>query len=283
MPDSKNKIQFIDDALHPNALSNHHLLLHLSPYSMAYSIYNPLKKNLAACTSYQKVNSQVELDLIFSKDPWLYGQYAQVKVMFTNHLFTFIPNELFEQQAIPSYLSFNLLEPDAFFQERNDLPRLEAQNIFCINREPKIVVNKYHPNNKVFHSSSPLIEGVLAAHSQSPGKRIFIFVWNENDMEIVAISDGKLLLYNHFQVNSDEEFIYFPLYVCQQLKFNRDVVEIIAGGILGPKSHAMRLLDHYFKHLHFSGLPATFNYSKGLAEHTGNLAWSLANLALCES
>ena len=282
MQEVKDRFQFIDEALHPNALINHHLHLHLSPAGLAYSIYNPAKNNFAASATYPNVNSQMQMDLIFSKDQWLRSSYQLVKVMFTNHLFTFIPNDIFDEYQIPQYLNFNLLDPDSFFQERNDMTLLGAQNIFCLNREPKIVVNKYHPNNKVYHSSTPLIEGLLSLYGKSSGVKFFIFSWNDNDMELVVLENGKLILYNYFQVNSKEEFIYFPLYVCQQLKFKRDDVEVIAGGILDKHSVPLVMLATYFKNIKFSGLPEGFNYSQGFAEKTGNMAWSMITLALCE-
>ncbi len=282
MQEVKDRIQFIDEALNPNALTNHHLHLHLSPTGLAYTVYNPAQKNFGASATYFQVGSQLQMDQLFSKDPFLRAQYQLVKVMFTNHLFTFVPNELFDPGQTQHYLSFNLLEPDSFFQERHDMKQLQAQNIFCVNREPKIVVNKYHPNNRVYHSSTPLVEGLLSTYAAEPGIRLFIFSWNDNDMELVLVENGKLVLYNYFQVNSKEEFIYYPLYSCQQLKYKRDEVEVIAGGILSATSPALALLGKYFKKIRFSGLLPGFSYSHGFEEKTGNLAWSMASLALCE-
>lgn len=282
MQEVKDRVQFIDEALHQNALINHHLHLHISPAGLAYSIYNPARNHFAGSASYSNVSSQMQMDAIFAKDQWLRSAYKKVKVMFTNQLFTFIPNALFNQGQIQNYLNFNLLEPDAFFQERNEMALLGAQNIFCLNREPKIVVNKYHPANKVYHSSTPLIEGILKNYGHTDGVKFFIFSWNENDMELVVLANGKLVLYNYFQVNSKEEFIYYPLYVCQQLKFKRDDIEIIAGGILTKHSVPLGMLGSYFKNIRFSGLPDGFSYSHGFAEKTGNMAWSMITLALCE-
>lgn len=280
MQEFKDKIQFIDEALHPNDLYSHHLHLHLSPNGISYTIYNPEERLFSASVSYLQVSSQMHLDLIFSKDQWLHAQYQEVKVMFSNPLFTFIPDQLFDEQQIQSYLNYNLLDPDSFFQERNAMHLLQAQNIFCVNRDPKIVVNKYHPDNQVFHSSTPLIEGVLHGYGYSTETKVFIFSWNENDMEILVLNGGKLAYYNFFQVNSREEYIYFPLFVCQQLKIDRNLITLYAGGILNAESPWIVLLNTYFKNIRFTGLPASFNYSPGIYEKTGNLAWSLASLAL---
>lgn len=282
MQELKDRVQFIDESLHPNAVSKHYLHLHLSPNGLSYGIYNPAEKNMVGCASYFQVSSQTQLDQIFSRDPWLKAEYQLVKVMFSNPLFTFIPNDLFEQGQTHSYLAYNLLEPDLFFQERNDMPLLQAQNTFCVNREPKIVVNKYHPNNRVYHSSTPLIEGLLKWYGRDKGVKLFIFSWNDNDMEVVVLENGKLILYNFFQVNTREEFIYFPLYVCQQLRYKREDVQLMAGGILNNSSPSLGALGTYFKNIRFTGLPSGYTYSRGLAEKTGSLAWSLASLSLCE-
>src|ERR1700761_2622012 len=113
MPEIKDRVQFVDEQLRPNAMNQHHLYLHLTPNSLAYSIFDPARVNFSACCSYQNISSQTHLDTIFAKDNWLNAQYALVKVMFSNSLFTFIPNVYFDERHVQSYLNFNLLEADA--------------------------------------------------------------------------------------------------------------------------------------------------------------------------
>ena len=272
--------QFTDPELGSENLGDCHLYLHFSFDSLSYIVFEPKKNRLYACWSYEGLTSQTSFDQVFSKDPLLKAHYLKVKVMFSNPLFTFIPERLFDDHAVNTYLNFNLLEPDSYFQEQSRVEAIGSRTAFCVYREAKIVVNKYYPQNVVFHASSPLIEGTLKENRT--GKRVLIYAANLGEIEVLAVDNGKLLFYNYFQVGSEEEFIYFPLYVVQQLWITREGVELLVGGILDNKHSRTKMLRTYFNFVDQLTLPQGMNYSAALTEKSGSLAWALVWLAQCE-
>ena len=259
------------------------LHLHFTSHALAYAIFDPAQNLYTYFSVHKNLQSQIEWDSAFSNDPYLRINYTESKASFTNSLFAIIPNDFYIVSEEMAYLNFNIQDPNQYFKSSKPIVELGAEVLFCVERDPKIILNKYYPNCTVYHSSIPLLEGILRRADPDESEQIFIFSWNNHDMEIIALKNGKLALYNHFFLSTAEEFLYFPLYVCERLGLNLNLVKAYMGGNQSYSSKESNNLKAYFKNFSFLGLPPEYGYKDSLTLF-GNigLMGSLAYLNLCE-
>jgi len=259
------------------------LFLHFTSNALAYGVYDPNQNLFTNFGLHKNLQSQVEWDSAFSNDPNLRLHYSLSKASFTNNLFTIIPRALYDPLEFDSYIQFNIHEPELYYKASKPITPLDAEVLFCVERDTKIILSKYYPNSILYHSSVPLLEGILRQSGGIWGDRLYIFTWNNHDMEIVAIKDGKMSLYNHFFLGSAEEFLYYPLYICEQLHLDRQNMEVYLGGTQIIGSRESEALKPYFQKFSFLGNPQGYGYAPALSsEPSIGLIQSLAYLNLCE-
>lgn len=259
------------------------LHLHFTSNALAYGVYDSRHNFYTQFSTHTNLISQVDWDSAFSNDPLLRLSYLECKASFTNELFTLIPHHLFEPQDIENYLNFNIHEPESYFKASKPVIQLEAEVIFCVQRDSKIILSKYFPNSQIYHSSVPLLEGLLRPVENTRKNQLHIYMWNNMDMEIVVIQNGKLSLYNYFFINSPEEFLYFPLYISEQLKLERPHLELFLGGNSQFYAQESETLKAYFPNFYRVGLPGSFQYASEVqSKQNLGMIGSLAFLGLCE-
>ncbi len=262
---------------------NTSLFLHFSFNALSYAVYDMHQNLFTQFSVYKNLQTQIEWDSVFSNDPILRNGYSECKASFTNSLFSIIPNALYHESDYQTYLNFTVNEPDLYFKFSNILKDLEATIIYCVDRDPKIILNKYFPEATIYHSSIPIIKGLLPQPNNDVRDRLYLYTWNNHDLEIILIREGKLILYNHFFLNNLEEFLYYPLYICERLSLDRNQIEVLVGGTQNRSSKESSSLRPYFQHFSFLGIPNIFEYSHSISsvDNLGSIG-SLAYLKLCE-
>ena len=56
-------------------------------------------------------------------------------------------------------------------------------------------------------------------------KQVFVHLQKEH-FEIVVVKNQQLILFNSFQYNTPEDFIYFILFTCEQLQLNPETISV---------------------------------------------------------
>ncbi len=261
------------------------LYLHFTISTLSYVIFDDQLNVFIYFKVYKNLQSQIDWDMAFEGDPNLKETYKVTKASFTNPYFTLIPTELYNPLEYKTYLNFAINEGDMYFQGGKTIKNLKAEVLFCIEREPKAILNKYFPNCEVFHSSIPLITGAIQEPQgiENHKIRLYVYLWNNHDMEVMVIQGRGLLLYNHFLINSSEEFMYYPLYICKQLNLERNQIELCLGGVLNRYHPNSKALIDYFEDFHYLRLPSAYLYHSSLmADGDIGLIGSLVYLSLCE-
>ncbi|MEX0362852.1 MAG: DUF3822 family protein, partial [Allomuricauda sp.] len=69
----------------------------------------------------------------------------------------------------------------------------------------------------------------------------------EKEMEIVVISDKKLLFYNHFEYKTKEDFLYFLLFSLEQLQIDLEQVQLKLFGLVEEGDAIFELCYSYIQ------------------------------------
>ncbi len=206
--------------------------------------------------------------------------FKSVQVGIVNEKSTLIPNALFEKGKEKDYLAFNhfLSKEDEVLTY--DLKNLDAKNIFAVPVEVSNAFRKYFPNVKFNHHSSALLEGLLSTFKNDMEKKLFVHV-GISHFEIIALKGKELLLYNSFRHQSSEDFIYYLLYTCEQLKLNPENVELVLLGEVEKNSALYSIVYKYVRHVKFGSRNELFGYAHGFTDVPAHFYYDLLSQYLC--
>jgi len=279
-------ISIIDEGFVRNRTANFHLSVQVGMDGFSHCIFD-IKNNryIALETfSFNGVHSIAMLvdaihELILQNDT-LNNIFKSVQVGIVNERSTLIPNALFEKGKEAAYLAFN------HFTEKNenvsyyDMKSIEAKNIFALPEEITIVFRKYFHNVKFNHHSSPLLESLLTSHKNVSEKQLFVHV-QASHFEIVVIKGKELLFYNSFKHQTSEDFIYYLLFVCEQLKLNPESIELFLLGEVEKNSALYFIIYKYIRNVKFGTRSENFGYARGFTDVPAHFHYNLLNQYLC--
>lgn len=214
-------------------------------------------------------------------DPILSHDYSSVKLMCESEKSTLVPDALYEKQYTKEYLGLvHRMNEDTLVQA-NFIKGCNAWDIFGLDAALYTAVsNFFGADIRIYHSGTAFLEGLLFQfkHVKEPG--LFIQA-DSGHMEIAVLENGKLLFYNRFACNNPDDFVYYPLFVCEQLNLHPGVVKTFVSGDINRASARYTALYTYFYHLRLIPKNEVFKYSYKL-DPVLHRYYSLFQLELCE-
>ena len=195
-----------------------------------------------------------QLKQLFETHEILRSNYSEVVVVHRNNLFGLVPKILFDADELPNYLKFNtkILANDHIAYDE-----LDAHEI----------INVYVPfvniNNHLYdlfgaftfkHHSTILIESLLEKYHLSKETNIanhpvcYLYIC-EGQMDVTIIHQKKLLLYNNFDFITKEDFVYYLLFIFEQLKLDTESVLVKLFGNIEEDDDIYELCSRYIAHI----------------------------------
>jgi hypothetical protein len=193
------------------------------------------------------------LDLLiqsFENEVHLQDAFIKVLVIHDNELSTFVPKELFNEALLADYLKFNskILKSDFIAFDNID-----------INSSVNVYVPYVNINNFIYekfgsfsykHISTILIGKILEAEKHAENTKVYLHV-EQAHFNMVVISKGELMLYNTFEYNTKEDFIYYVLFTLEQLELNPETIDIILLGNISLDDAIYTIIYKYIRHVSF--------------------------------
>lgn len=214
-------------------------------------------------------------------DPFFNRPYSSVKVMYDTGKSTLVPGPLYEEEKKEQYLRFtHLLEEDMLILS-NPVKSCNARSIFAMDAGLYTAINSLPAEEiKLYHSSGPLIDGILFQFKMLREPALFIQVY-PGHIELIVAENGKLKFYNRFTYRNLEDLVYYPLFVCEQMGLNPGSVQTWLSGEINRTSDAYTALYTYFYRLQMMPKDELFKYSYKL-EPVLHRYYSIFHLELCE-
>lgn len=176
------------------------------------------------------------------------SDFSEVMVIHKNGLFGLVPKTLFNKEELPNYLKFN-----AKIMANDHIVFDEIMNHDMVN----VYIPFTNVNNYIFdlfgefefkHSGTILIGTLLNQSSASRDPICYVQV-SEKEMEVVVISEKKLLFYNHFEYKTKEDFLYYLLFSLEQLQLNLENTQLKLFGLVEEGDAIYELCYRYIKHV----------------------------------
>ena len=223
-------------------------------------------EHAAASPEDQLTNIKKEIDDDFIIDHHI----DEALLIFDNALFTQVPDIYFDKEQAAHYLKYNaeLLTGDLI--DHDDVPTLGAKVIYI----PIMNIHKYFiekiGNVGYKHQMTTLLK------SLEPGEEnretIFMNRYFDN-CYIIAYYKGKCHLANRFRVQTDEDVAYYLLTVIDQLKFDREELQLVISGFVDITDKAYEYLYDHIRNIDFfkPGLNAGHFLSNAITHKETNL------------
>jgi hypothetical protein len=239
----------------------------------SFSIYNIISKKEVYFREYEFENSQVtpenlllKIKDIFNTDTQLQNDFSSVIVIHQNNLSVLVPNRYFNKKELASYLNFNIRKLTIDYIAFDSLEVLESKNIYI----PYVNINNYLFQNfgefEYKHHSTVLIEKLLNS-TNNIEKTMFVNV-SKNSLDIVVLENNQLILFNTFSYNTKEDFIYYILFVAEQLNLNVNEFSLHFTGKVNLEDAIYKITYKYIKNVYFLESNNTLFSELNIASHS---------------
>lgn len=191
-----------------------------------------------------------------------------------------IPEALFEEQSTESYLHLALAERTESRPASDQLRLSDTRVVYSLEESLLQSLTSSIQNPQVFHGLSGWSDYQLMQYKHEKSSVLAVNVRREN-LDILAIHSGNLLFCNSFSYESPEDFIYYLLFVMEQLGLNPDLVPVYFSGEIQANSSSYMVSRKYIRHSGFGERPETSSYSYALGKLPAHQYQSLFTLCPC--
>lgn len=232
----------------------HKLSIQVSLNGLSFCVFDTigssiaLSKRLDFGKELSPYELQKELAFLFKEEGVLSYDFSDVVVIHRNPLFSLVPKSLFDKEELANYLKFNakILANDLI--EYDEIPAYELVNVYV----PFVNINNYiyelFGTFDFMHNGTVLIQALLNTQSNSTEPVCYVHI-AEQTMDIAVLTQKKLLFYNSFEYTSKEDFIYYLLFVLEQLKLDTSTIKTRLFGSVSEGDEIYNICYEFIHHL----------------------------------
>lgn len=249
-----------------NILTNQELSIQLSLSGLSFCILNT-DTNTITYLQHVDFSKKTPSDLLdavkheFNTNSNLQKEFSKLTVIHENEWSTLVPKPLFNEDNLADYLKFNTKILKTDFITFDNINQNDSVNVYV----PFTNINNYlfdkFGSFTYKHFSTVLIEQLLTLEKNSNTSKVYVNV-NTDSFEVIAFNTGKLTLYNTFNYQTKEDFIYYLLFTFEQLQLNPETVELVFLGNLNKEHAIYKIAYKYVRHVSFGNRFDTFAFAE---------------------
>jgi len=216
-----------------------------------------------------------ELEKLFQKHDIENMQFDEVVAVHRNTLFGLVPKSLFNPNHLNEYLKFNtkVLANDVLAYD--EVENHDLVNVYV----PYVNINNYiydlFGEFDFMHNGTVLLQSLLNNQTQNQEITCFVHV-NKEQLDITVLNQRKLLLYNSFKYQTKEDFVYYLLFVIEQLELDPKTVIVKLFGDVEEDDEIFQLCYTYIQHISIFE-PSAAQLLKLGEPSTGSIDFTLIN------
>jgi hypothetical protein len=184
----------------------------------------------------------------FRNHPELKDTYDEILVIHNNNLSTFVPSALFDENFLGSYLQYNTKVFETDFFAFDEIPNYQMNAVYI----PYVNINNFFIDQfgsfDYKHANSILVSKLLIASKNKDEKKMFVHM-NSGHFEIIVVQNQKLLLFNSFDYNTPEDFLYYILFTAEQLNLNPENFPLELIGTIDAESDYYKIAYKYIRNI----------------------------------
>jgi len=187
---------------------------------------------------------------VFNTEAIFANNFDKLTVIHVNELSTLVPKPMFDEEAIADYLKLNAKILKTDFITHDEITINDSMNVYVPYANINNFIYDQFGDFTYKHYSTVLIETILTAEKHSNEPKLFAHI-NRSHFEIIAIKDGELNLYNTFNYNTAEDFIYYILFTAEQLNLNPETIKLVLLGAVAERDELYKIAYKYIRNVSF--------------------------------
>lgn len=251
----KDRIQIkhsiIDESFKDENIGSYELIIELSNRGIDYCVFDTVTKKHIAFESVD-FDSFFEfdafsglMDILTSESKLLNRKYKRAIVSVHTNQKTIVPAVLYDDSCKKSYLKFNQhIEGDEFICA-DEISSMESFNIYAIPFAVKIKMESLYNNVHYRHPSSTFIQDAINQQINSDNRKTIVLI-GRSSFDLLVLDGKRVLLFNAFNYITAEDYIYYLLFVMEQLQLHPEKTELI---LLGNVDKNSDIYTHTFKYV----------------------------------
>lgn len=204
--------------------------------------------SITATTFERQLNPSELLERLkrsLTKEGLLKTTFQNVYLCISNDLFTCVPNALYQKDNLTNYLKFSTKLLSTDFADVDDVDAFELKTIYIPFTNITNFIYDTFGDFTYKHSVSVLCE---AASNLEETSFVLINV-TDTYYELIAIKEGQMQLTNRFSYKTKEDFMYYLLFVYEQLDFDRDSIHLHIAGAINDDDARYEIAFKYIRHV----------------------------------
>jgi hypothetical protein len=165
-----------------------------------------------------------------------------------NLLFALVPKAVFYEEQAASYLNFNAKLLPTDYVAFDTLETLELVNVYV----PLTNVNNYfferYGEFTFKHAASVFIESIVAHERNNNEIKMSVHLY-KGQMDVLVTKGKKIQLFNSFYHTTPEDFIYYILFIAEQLSLNPDEFPLHLSGSIEKKDPYFEIAYTYIRNV----------------------------------
>lgn len=292
-----DSFSLVDKSFDISKSGSYHLSIQISNTGLAYCVLD-LERNKYLAIENIRCNSalaatslSVEAKKTFDENAVLKSKFKSVSAAYINNQATLVPSTIFDEKRAGEFLQLNLddkkttdvlvttTDSDREFG-KDLLNELNSVNLYYFSEEAKSLLQSEYQNITIMHHSSILIRSALLRYKNQHKKKLLIH-FHKDSFEVMVIDNNQLKIYNSFNYQTKEDFVYYILFACEQLSLNPELIETEVFGELDKHSEYYSMLYTYIRNITISKRPGDFEYSYQFEDLPGHYYYNLFSQYLC--
>lgn len=205
-------------------------------------------------------------------------KFEKVFISILNSSFTILPNAYASQLDVKSLLHFSnggVLTKSPFQHHIKDV-------CFCFSVEQELLnyLEKTFSNAAIRHAGAVNIQLFFSEHSLS-NCNLFLNL-SDKQLEIAAKEKNNLIFYNVFDVETDEDVLYYLLFAMEQFNFNPLHTSLAVASQRSTENSLLKSIKKYVKQVTFTTSNPAVILSNELSKIPNHFYFTLLNQHLCE-
>lgn len=244
---SKNNIQ--------NQLEKR-LSVQISLYGLSFFVTSRYSKEPIYFTAVTFKNAQTPEELLhhikekLNTDASLTDAFKEIKLIYNTPTNSLVPTTLFDENKSKDYLKYSVKVLASDFIANDEIRDAEINIVYI----PFININNWffekYGSFEYYHAITLLIENLLKTEKYATSTNAYVHV-SKNIFDLLIFEKGKLIFCNTFEYHTPEDFIYYILFVFEQLQLDPNTTPCILLGEINKTDNLYAITYKYIKDVQF--------------------------------
>src|SRR5690554_1637677 len=203
----------------------------------------------------------------YQTTPQLNTSFETIEVIHHNTLFTLVPNALFDEGKLSDYVKFSSKLFPTDYLDVDGIDTLEMKNVYV----PLTNVNNYFFDKygafTFQHSNTIFINAIITAATHNNQPAVYAH-FSENCLDVLVTKGKNVLLCNSFSIKTPEDFIYYLLFVAEQLQLNPEEFPLYLTGSISEESPYYEMAFTYVRNVKLLPKKSRLKLDGAIADET---------------